>query len=155
MCKVIELDKYKKNQTRKDWRNIPLYGPVWFYELNDGIKQLARKDAAIIVQNIKEHLSCEYYHFLEANSLDSKQYTIEQYIAQHINVNDPFSISHSIQFSRGANLKIISENDWNNISDMIIRISILDYYNLLPVEVEPVDLVSRYFWDSIKIDISK
>ncbi len=155
MCKVIDLDKYKKSKNRKDWRNVPLYGPVWFYELNDGIKQLARKDAPIIIQNIKEHLSCDYYHFLQVNSLDNKQYTIDQYITQHMNAHDPFAISHSIQFSRGANLKIISENDWNNISDMIIRISLLNYFKLLPTEAEPVDLAGRYFWDSIQVDISK
>jgi hypothetical protein len=155
VCKVIELHKYKENKTRKNWRNVPLYGPVWFYELNDGIKQLARKDSTIIVRNIKEHLSCNYYDFLAANNLDAKQYTMEQYIIQHININEPFAISHSIQFSRGATLKIISENDWNNISDLIVRVSLSDYYKLTPTEIEPVNLVGRYTWDSVKIDVSK
>jgi hypothetical protein len=80
---------------------------------------------------------------------------MEQYIVQHINIKEPFAISHSIQFSRAATLKIISENDWNNISDLIIRISLSDYYKLTPTEVEPINLVSRYTWDSIRIDISK
>lgn len=155
MSKIIELDKYRKNKLRKKRYYAPIQGPVWFYELNEGIKQLACKDAHIIIQNVKECLFREYHEFLQSNGFDKRKYSMDQYIIRHLNIKEPFSIAHGIEFSRGHHLKVISENDWNNISDIIIRISLMIHYHLCNREIEPIELVDQYIWDSIQIDILK
>lgn len=155
MSKVIVLDKYRKSKHREACKNIILKGPVWFYELNDGIRQLALKDMDIILQSVQANLVEGYHQALQLHHLNESNYTIDDYIIDSINVNVPFSITHGIQLSRGYNLKIISENDWNNITDIIIRMCLIIHYNLWDKEVEPVFFVNQYTWDSIQIDVQK
>ena len=153
MSKVIELDKYRKDKHRQKYKNVILRGPVWFYELNDGIKQLALKDMELIIHNVQENLMEGYQKALKLQHFNELNYSLDQYIVDSLNVNIPFSIVHGIQLSRGYHLRVISENDWNNITDIIIRICMITHYQLWSEDAEPLFFVDQYSWDSIQIDV--
>lgn len=153
MSKVIKLDKYRKDKSHQKYKNVVLRGPVWFYELNDGIKQLAFKDMELIIQNVQENAMDGYHQALKLQHLNEFNYSIDDYIVDTLNVNIPFAIVHGIQLSRGHQLRIISENDWNNITDIIMRICIITYYQLWNEGVEPLFFVNQYSWDSIQVDV--
>ncbi len=153
MCKVIELDKYRKDKSRHKYKNAIIHGPVWFYELNDGIKQLAFKDMELIIKNVQENVMAGYHQALKLQHLNELNYSVDDYITDTLNVNIPFLIVHGIQLARGYHLRVISENDWNNITDIIIRICIITHYQLWSEDAEPLFFVNQYSWDSIQVDV--
>ncbi|QZY56521.1 hypothetical protein [Crassaminicella profunda] len=148
MAKIIALSKYRKNKFHKSCKNLCIHGPIYFHDLNDGIKKLAYKYMDTIIQSIQDNLieSPNHQSVLE----DSQR----SYITQYLNVKDSFSIYHEVKLLRGYQLKDISENDWNNITDIIIRLSAIIYYNLWKEEVQPIHFVDQYTWTSIHTDPS-
>ncbi|QEK12390.1 hypothetical protein FQB35_08375 [Crassaminicella thermophila] len=149
MTKIIVLSDYSKHRPKKNFKNKTINDPICFYELNDGIKKLAYKYMDTIIRNIQDNFL--HTHYQKITSLNKKKKNLfkDFYIPKYLNVNSPFSICHNIKLIRGHHLKAISENDWYNITDMIIRICTITYYDLCKEEVQPIDLAHQYRWTSI------
>lgn len=152
MAKVISLDEYITKKKRRNHLSRHTTHPIWFHEINDGIKALALRDKDLIYNNIKYNYYDEYLYFTNINHITMDEYSFEDYLRDNIDLEEAFDIVHGVEFSKGYDLNRLSENDWENIADIIVRISLttilFDGDNL----TEPNRLASEYDWDSIGFD---
>jgi len=151
VAKIIELSEYKKNKHNKPTSN-PKNNLVLFYQLNEGIHNLALKNQDIIVTNAKEYLLDSYYNKLNKLILKECEYSFDTFLIEHLDLTLPFTIKHSVQFSRNHYLSMISDHDWSNIVDIIVRTSLISYYHLSN-DMEPYEMAIDYTWTSVTVDL--
>ncbi|ABW18765.1 hypothetical protein [Alkaliphilus oremlandii] len=152
MAKVISLNEYIVQKKKRSYSSRSLTHPIWFHEISDGIKSLALRDKDVIYNNIKYNYYDEYLYFVNRNHMALEDYTFEDYLKDTINLNEPFDIVHGVEFSKGYDLNRLSENDWENIADIIVRISITTILFQENFVLEPNQLADEYDWDSIGFD---
>ncbi|MCT4621169.1 MAG: hypothetical protein N4A62_17495 [Marinisporobacter sp.] len=148
MAKIITLSNYKKNKFRKSYKNLSIGDPIDFHDLNDGIEKLTHKYMDTIIQSIESNLIKTPTYQGDLGSLQSLN------PSPYLNIKDPFSIHHQVKLLRGYQLKNISENDWTNITDIIVRLSAIIYYNLCKETVQPIHFVDQYIWTTIHTETS-
>ena len=152
MCKIIELCKYRKSERQNNTNTKRINRPLWFYELNEGVRNLALKNQDIIIASVKENLLDNYYSKLNELHITQGEYSMDSFLSSALDLSNPFSVPHGVQFKRNTHLSMISENDWYNITDIIIRYSINHFFHILDLP-EPFDLVRDYSWTSIVVDV--
>lgn len=152
LSKVIELSKHRKIKSSSRCNRSMTNEPPWFYELNEGIGKLVHKNLDHIVSNIHDNINIPCKYILKDNTHGDNSYFMDSDITDHVNLIDPFSIHHKLQFNRGIQLSIISENDWLNITDIIIRMAMIIHYDLWDGPLEPFHFSHQYRWTSIKVD---
>ncbi|QUH21135.1 hypothetical protein [Alkaliphilus sp. B6464] len=152
MSKVISLNEYITQKKKKKYSDQSITHPIWFHEINDGIKALALRDKDLIYNNIKYNYYDEYLYFVNINHIAMDEYTFEDYLRDNINLEQPFDVVHGVEFSKGYDLNRLSENDWENIADIIVRISITIILFGEDSSIEPNKLADEYDWDSIGFD---
>lgn len=140
---------YKK---KRNYSSKSLNYPIWFHEISNGIKALALRDKNLIYNNIKYNYYDEYLYCVNVNNLTTDDYTFEDYLRDNLNLDQPFDIVHGVEFSKGYDLNRLSENDWENIADIIVRISISLILFGEDSSMEPNILANEYDWDSIGFD---
>ena len=152
MSKVISLNEYIVQKKKKSYTSQSLNHPIWFHEIKDGIKALALRDKKVIYNNIKYNYYDEYLYFVNINHMALEEYPFENYLKDNINLDEPFDIVHGVKFSKGYDLNRLSENDWDNIADIIVRISITSTLFGEDFLIEPNKLAGEYDWDSVGFD---
>lgn len=154
MAKVISLDDYisHKQKKKKSYYSKATTYPIWFHEISDGIKSLALRDKELIYDNIKYNYYDEYLYYTNINHILMDDYTFEDYLRDNINLKESFDIVHGVEFSKGYDLNRLSENDWENIADIVVRISLTTILFNDNALVSPSVLASEYEWDSIGFD---
>lgn len=152
MAKVISLNEYITQKKKKQNSKKSLNHPIWFHEISNGIKSLAIRDKELIFNNIKYNYYDEYLYCININHIDMDNHTFEDYLMNNIDLEEPFQIVHGIEFSKGYDLNKLSENDWENIADIIVRISMSIILFEENWTLDPEDLSDDYDWDSIGFD---
>ncbi len=152
MAKVISLNEYITHKKKKQNSKKSLTHPIWFHEISSGIKSLALRDKDLIFDNIKYNYYDEYLYYININHVDMDKYTFEDYLKDNIDLDEPFEIVHGIEFSKGYDLNKLSENDWQNIADIIVRISMSTILFEEDCIIQPDELADDYDWDSIGFD---
>ena len=151
MAKIIELSEYRKNKNKKQPTSSK-NNPVLFYELNEGVKNLALKNQATIVTNVKEYMIDNYHSKLNKLMMKDFEYSFDTFLIENLELTLPFAVNHGVQFSRNHYLSMISDHDWTNLIDIIVRISLNSYYHLLS-DVDPYEMAIDYTWTSVIVDI--
>lgn len=150
MAKVISLNNYidQKNSLKKVQQ--PSTNSIWFSDICEAIIKLARKDQDLIFKNIRYHYYSHYIEFFQQCSKDD--YSFHQFLKDHLPLTDPFTINHGVDFSGAYSINRLTHSDWENIADMIVRISLS--YTLWEIEsgLNPEELALQYEWDHVMVD---
>jgi len=154
LAKVISLNEYITQKKKKNYSAQSLTHPIWFHEISNGIKALALRDKNLIYSNIKYNYYDEYLYFVNIKHMTMDDYTFDDYLRDNLDLEEPFDVVHGVEFSRGYDLNRLSENDWENIADIIVRISITTILYDEDSSIEPSKLADEYDWDSIGFDCS-
>ncbi|ABR49207.1 hypothetical protein Amet_3067 [Alkaliphilus metalliredigens QYMF] len=152
MSKVISLDEYVKQKKKKKQFSQDAARPLWFTEINDGIKGLALKDKDVILENVRYTYHDEYIYFVNVSRLTLEEYTFLTYIKEHIDLEEPFEVTHGVEFSKGYDLNGLTRNDWENIADIIVRTSLSATVDPFGLTLEPNDIADQYEWDTVLVD---
>lgn len=153
VAKIIELCKYRKSRLLIKEAKTSVKHPIWFYELNDGINNLASKNQDIIISNVKEQFLNSYYIKLNKINLTKNEYSVDSFLIDTLDLLTPFSIPHGVQFARNHYLDMISDHDWCNLTDIIIRICVNNTYKIMDL-IQPFDFAKEYSWNSLLVDIT-
>lgn len=150
MTKVISLSSYC---SKKKPNKLSPYGSlVWFKELSEGIQALATQDRELIFKNIKYNYFNEYVHYVNTQALDSN-YSFIDYLKGFVNVNEPFKVYHGVDFHGEQSRSRLSQNDWRNIADIIVRISLISTLDSSSRKVDPAFLAAQYSWEQVQMDV--
>ena len=153
MTKVISLSDYKaqKEMHRQLLKGSPK--PILFSEISGAIQSLAEKDQRLIYQNIRYYYYPDYLHCIKNQQLNVQDYSFIDYLRDELPIEETFSIRHGVDFSGIGQMNPLSKGDWENIADMIVRLSIGQYLSLPQWKKYPLELARQYQWDQVMIDL--
>ncbi|GAB6084801.1 hypothetical protein [Alkaliphilus crotonatoxidans] len=150
MAKVISLNQYiQQRQQKNSFQPSPR--PIWFSDISQAISTIAFKDQELIYRNIRYHYYNLFLAHVNQGGIQDNSYCFQHYLKEHLNLNEPFQITHGVDFS-GARINRLSQNDWENIADMIVRISLSHYLNDLTINSDIEKLAHQYSWDQVMVD---
>ncbi|KAB3539071.1 hypothetical protein F8154_01165 [Alkaliphilus pronyensis] len=159
MTKVIGLKNYQSKKSQRKCVDLSDANTIDFKEIKEGIKNLALKDKEVIFSNVKYYYKQQYKKYLSnRNTID---FTFKSFLANNLNLKEPFKINHGIDFAREYAYNSISVDDWKNISDIIVRMSlsytldIIEEQEKLEKQLDPLFLAKQYKWEKVKIDIKQ
>ncbi len=152
MTKVISINDYLNKKNDKISSPLQQTNPIWFSEICEGIKTIAFKDQELIYKNVKYNYYSQYINYVQLNGLIDNSYSFLNYINDHINLKSPFKIFHGVDFSGEYSINRLSDNDWINIADMIVRISLSYYLKKNSHDIKLHQLAQQYEWDYVIMD---
>ena len=150
MTKVISLSNYIGN--KKLNKLSPFSDLIWFTEISEGIHILAKKDQELIFKNIKYNYYNEYIQYVKSKNLDNN-YSFIEYLKNSIDLKIPFKIYHGVDFTGEQSMSRLSINDWRNIADLIVRISLSYTLDCAADKINPASLAVQYEWELVQMDI--
>ncbi|SCX95569.1 hypothetical protein [Alkaliphilus peptidifermentans] len=148
MTKVISLNDYQSRKRHK----IHSGSCIYFNDINEGIKNLALKDKELIFRNIKYYYNHQYTQYIKRNNT-SGDYSFQSYLSNKLNILQPFRINHGIDFASEYAYSDISINDWKNISDIVVRISLNHTLGIIQEQLDPLHLAQQYSWEKVQVDL--
>jgi len=127
--------------------------PIWFSEISGAIQALAEKDQGLIYQNIHYYYYPDYIHCIENQQLTEQDYSFKDFLRDQLPLGETFSIRHGVDFSGSSHINPLSLGDWENIADIIVRLSIGQYLALPEMKNYPLELAQQYRWEQVKVDL--
>ncbi|WP_026476268.1 hypothetical protein [Alkaliphilus transvaalensis] len=153
MAKLISFHDYIHKKNNKKRPPLTRSNPIGFSDIKNGILSIAIKDQELIYKNIKYNYYHQYVEYIQLSGMIDSQYSFINYIEDHLNLEEPFEILHGVDFSGEKSLNRLSDDDWENIADMIVRISLCFTLEDEVGEIDLLPLAEQYEWDYVLLDM--
>ncbi|MBM7615779.1 hypothetical protein [Alkaliphilus hydrothermalis] len=152
MTKVISFNSYLDKKRCNKRSPLLQTNPIGFSAISEGIKSLALKDREVIYKNVKYNYYSQYIQYVQLNQLVDGEYTFLDFIGNHLDLDNPFEILHGVDFSGEQSMSFLSKSDWENIADLVVRLSLSYYLEIAAEEITPLGFAHQYDWDYVLLD---